>query len=120
MATIDIASSITRHRNDKEGVARNGGRSGGRWGRGNRIIEGPASSRGCLPKDVAHAAHRMDQPRLTVGFGLAPQVAHVYLQRIARGGEVEPPDLLEDAAAREHPARIGDRKSTRLNSSHVE
>jgi hypothetical protein len=30
MATIDIASSITRHRNDKEGVARNGGRSGGR------------------------------------------------------------------------------------------
>jgi hypothetical protein len=61
MATIDIASSMTRHRSDKEGAARNGGRSGGRWGRWNRIIEGPASSRWCLPKDIPHTAHGVDQ-----------------------------------------------------------
>ncbi|GAB1812524.1 hypothetical protein MUNTM_15610 [Mycobacterium sp. MUNTM1] len=30
IATIDMASSITRHRNDRDGVARNGGRIGGR------------------------------------------------------------------------------------------
>src|ERR1700761_7295347 len=110
MATIDIASSITRHRNDSEGVAR----SGAGWRRWNRIIVGiepslePDSSGWRLPKDVSDPANRMDQSRLTIGLGFPAQIAHVDLQRIARGGKIETPHLLEDAAASEHPARIGD------------
>src|SRR6202008_3502598 len=68
--------------------------------------DGTGSSGRRLPKDVAHSAHRVDQPRLTIGFRLATQIAHIDLQRIARGGKVESPHLLEDAAAGEHPARI--------------
>src|SRR5271157_5742482 len=69
---------------------------------------GTGSSGGRLPKDVTHAAHRVDQSRLTIGLGFSAEVPHVDLQRVARGGKVESPYLLEDAAAGEHPARIGD------------
>src|SRR6202008_4464003 len=39
-----------------------------------------------LPKDVAHSAHRVDQPRLTIGFRLSEPIDQVELQRITRGG----------------------------------
>ena len=56
---------------------------------------------------VADAAHRVDQPRLALGLGLAAQVADVDLEGVRGRREVVAPDLLEDERAVQHPARAG-------------
>src|SRR3954467_9434655 len=59
-----------------------------------------------LPQDVADAADGVDEAGLALGLGLAAQVADVDLEGVAGGREVVAPDVLEDAAAREHAARV--------------
>ena len=55
---------------------------------------------------VADAAHRVDQPRLAAGLGLAPQVADVDVERVRGEAEVVAPDALEDDRPRQHLARV--------------
>src|SRR6195952_1941329 len=61
---------------------------------------------GVSAQDVPDPAHRVDEARLALGLGLAPQVADVDLEGVAGGREVVAPHLLEDLRAREHPARV--------------
>src|SRR5688572_25185242 len=58
-----------------------------------------------LLEHVADPTHRVDQARLALGLGLAPQVADVDLEGVGSGGEVVAPDLLQDERPVEHPAR---------------
>src|SRR4051794_12547648 len=112
---MDMARSITRQRRDTElarwvprlctSAAR---RSRDRHQNGDLTEPIRASSRRGLAKDVADAAHGVDEARLPVGLGLATQVADVDLEGVAGSREVEAPHLFEDAAPGEHPAWVGD------------
>src|SRR5579884_2123468 len=73
----------------------------------NHILTRVCRSRRGFPQHVADPTHRVDQPGLAAGLGLAPQVADVDLERVTGGREVVAPDLLEDAASGQHPARVG-------------
>src|SRR5579875_3830410 len=57
-------------------------------------------------KDVADAAHGVQQPRLLADLGLAAQVAHVHAERVGARAEVIAPHALEDRRAREHLPRV--------------
>ena len=61
---------------------------------------------GAVAQHVAHAAHGVQQPRLARRLGLAPQVAHVDLQRVGGRPEVIAPDAVEDLPAGEHLAWV--------------
>jgi hypothetical protein len=109
---MDMASSITRHRNESDVVACPGART---W----RARRRNADIRGCLTQDVTHAAHGVDQPRFSFGLGLPAQIADIHLEGVARGREVETPHLLEDAAAGEHRRGLAISISSRANSVRV-
>src|SRR4051812_23493584 len=68
---------------------------------------GSAPGRSCRPQGVADAAHRPDEPRFTVGLGLAAQVPDVDVERLRRRLEVVSPDALVDRVARHHDVRVG-------------
>src|SRR6476660_1854853 len=59
-----------------------------------------------LAQRVTDAANRVDEPRFAAGFGLAPQVADVDVERVRREAEVVAPDALEDDRTGEHLARV--------------
>src|SRR6185437_8480598 len=59
-----------------------------------------------IAQHVPDTAHRMQQPWLAPGLGLAPQVAHIDAQRVGGGPEVVAPYVLEDRGAREHLAGV--------------
>src|SRR2546423_3079423 len=61
-----------------------------------------------LPQRVADAAHRLDQPRLSAGLGLAPQVADVDVERVRREAEVVTPHAFEDDRPRQDLPRIAE------------
>src|SRR6195952_1846417 len=86
--------------------ARMGSESSTTRTRAGRSTSGPRSGVGA--QDVPDPAHRVDEARLALGLGLAPQVADVDLEGVAGGREVVAPDLLEDAGARQDPARVRD------------
>src|SRR5947209_17995576 len=71
-------------------------------------IVSSGASGGSFAKHVTHPTNGVDQSRLAVGLGLAAQVTDVHLERITRRREIETPHLLENAAARQYPSRIGD------------
>ena len=51
-------------------------------------------------------AHRVHEARLTLGLGLAAQVADVHVERARTGLEVEAPDVLVDLLARQDDAGV--------------
>src|SRR2546423_5940162 len=59
-----------------------------------------------VPKYVADAADRVQEPWLSAFLRLAAQVAHVDPERVRGRAEVVTPNVLEDRRAREHLARV--------------
>ncbi len=64
MATMDMASNITRHRSDSDDVGSSGARSAAR-------AASVVTSGRCLTQHIAHTPHGMDQPRLSFRFRLS-------------------------------------------------
>src|SRR5438105_3144779 len=61
-----------------------------------------------LPQDVPHAPHRVQEPWLAAGLGLAPQVTHVHTEGIGGGTEVIAPHVLEDLRAGQDLAGVAE------------
>src|SRR5262249_53888440 len=70
---------------------------------------GESSSLG-RSEDVAHAAHRMHDPRLAAGLGLAAQVADVDLERVRGRTEVIAPNAVEDRPPGEYLAGMAEQQ----------
>ena len=82
MATMDMASSITRHRSDRDVGFFPASASFVR--RANPLIRASFHTSGrSLTQHVTHPAHGVDQPRFSFCLGLAPQIADVHFQRIS-------------------------------------
>src|SRR6266508_1649278 len=63
----------------------------------------------CKPKDVPYAPHRVDQSGF-LDVDLLPQIADVGLHDRGVAAEVVVPDMVEDLALGQDPARVGEKE----------